>query len=135
MNKKAFLENLGVKTTPQRLAVLEIFLKLKKPLDITALSQKLKEKTREINRATVFRTVNLFVKTGIIQRIELSEGKYRYELSDQPHHHHAVCLKCGTVKDVEDCETVEIEKKIKQQLNFQIQTHRLEFFGTCRSCQ
>src|SRR5579859_5743980 len=50
----------------------------------------------QVDRASVYRSVTLFEKLGIVQRLQIG-WKYKLELSDafQRHHHHLTCLKCG----------------------------------------
>ena len=52
----------------------------------------------QIDRASVYRTVAVYERLGIIQRLQIG-WKYKLELSDafQRHHHHLTCLKCGRV--------------------------------------
>lgn len=135
MKTKQILDSANIRTTPARQAILDILQRQKKPVDVVFLLEELEKRSISVNRATVFRIMNLFTQEGLTHQIELGEGKYRYELTTRPHHHHVVCTKCGAVSDIEDCDTHMIEKKIQTQLSFHIQTHRLEFFGLCAACQ
>lgn len=89
----------------------------------------------DIDRATVYRTIDLFVDLGIAKKV--STGfKYRIELGEsfQEHHHHLTCLRCGTVIDVH---TPQIEQAIEQTaLNngFRPIRHDLEIAGYCANC-
>lgn len=129
------LEKHHIKNTPGRIAILEILQKAKKPVDIQFIIEELDKKQASIDRATVFRIINVFTEQGIVHKLEFSEGKARYELTSLPHHHHVICVNCGIVKDIEDCDVDDLEKKISKNLEFEIQTHRLEFFGLCKKCK
>lgn len=134
MNIQSLLKESSLAVTPARVALLEVLQKEKKPVDVQTIIDSLEKKQIEVNRVTVFRIINAFVEKGIVHKLEFSEGKARYELSSLPHHHHAICTNCGKVQDIEDCEVEKNEKKVSDNLSFTIQSHRLEFFGLCKSC-
>lgn len=129
------LEKLGVEDTPGRTSIMKIFHKFTKPIDITTILSELKRMKTWINRATVFRIINFFTEQGLLKKLEFKEGKFRYELASLPHHHHIVCVKCGIIKDIENCKLNILEKKAEQMHAFAIHSHRLEFFGLCARCQ
>ena len=90
-----------------------------------------------IDRASVYRTVTLFEKLGIVQRLQIG-WKYKLELSDsfQRHHHHLTCLKCGRMIPFD--EDPALEKKLLQIARaekFTMQGHQLEIQGLCQDCR
>lgn len=127
------LKSAGVKKTPARLAVIKYLKKVKSPVDVEKIMEEV-NKENEINKATIYRILDLYTKKGIVDKVEFGEGKYRYELQDK-HHHHLVCTNCGRVEDVEVEKITEIESRIKDKKGFLIKSHSLEFFGLCRNCQ
>lgn len=91
----------------------------------------------EIDRASVYRTVALFERLGVVQRLQIG-WKYKLELSDafSHHHHHLTCLKCGRVISFDETYALAAElRRIGQTHNFIIQTHQLELQGLCPACQ
>lgn len=127
---QTLLKSQGFSATKTRMAVLRAILSLQ-PVDMTGLITSLKQ----MDRATVYRTVDLFVDLGIAKKV--STGfKYRIELGDsfQEHHHHLTCLRCDSVIDVH---TPEIEYAIEQTAannGFRPIRHDLEISGYCSSC-
>ena len=85
------------------------------------------------NKTTIYRELEQFVKQGIVSEVEFGDGKKRYELSRE-HHHHLVCRDCGNIEDIEIDEN-KLFKNINSQSNFLIENHNIEFFGKCRKCQ
>ena len=88
-----------------------------------------------IDRATVYRTIQLYVDLAIAKKV-YTGFKYRIELGDsfQEHHHHLTCMKCGTVIDIH---TPEIEYAIEQTAKnngFRPIRHDLEITGYCSNC-
>ncbi|MDE3066778.1 MAG: transcriptional repressor [Verrucomicrobiota bacterium] len=87
---------------------------------------------------TVYRSMHLLEKMGMVQRFDFGDGAARFELleeGDDGHHHHLVCVKCSQVVEIEQCFLREIERKIASQNGFKAVTHKLEFFGLCPRCQ
>lgn len=90
-----------------------------------------------IDRASVYRTVALFERLGIVQRLHLG-WKYKIELSDdfQVHHHHLTCLRCGKTVPLPADDSLEDRlQSMAKAASFQIQQHQIEVQGLCRTCQ
>jgi Fur family ferric uptake transcriptional regulator len=122
------------KTKPRRL-VLEVFLNDHRPLTAAAVHEQLPDSN--VNLASVYRTIEIFCRLGVLAEVDhVPEGR-RYELSDdyREHHHHLICRGCGKTEDFTDCEMEEIEKLIKKRFHFQVIRHELRFLGLCRRCQ
>lgn len=88
------------------------------------------------DRASVYRTVELFEKLGIINRLQIG-WKYKLELSDlfTEHHHHATCMQCGTVLSLEEDQKLEEGiGALAQGAGFTITSHSLEIRGLCVQC-
>ncbi len=91
----------------------------------------------QIDRATIYRTIKLFEKIGIVNRIAIG-FKYKLELSEQfsPHHHHLYCLNCHKIIDIKLLGDLEEDiKSIANSYEFEIRDHQLEINGYCRDCQ
>jgi Fur family ferric uptake transcriptional regulator len=90
-----------------------------------------------VNRSSIYRTVDLFEKLGIIERLTLG-WKYKLELSDKfaAHHHHITCSKCGKVQSFEESPTISYElKQLAQEAGYTESGHQLEIRGICNVCQ
>ncbi len=129
------LNDSGLKKTTSRLAIIDILEKQKIPADVPTILKELRLKKILTNQVTVYRILNNFLEKGIINRIELHEGKFRFELARRKHHHHLVCQNCGKIEDVEDSLIQKLEKQITMKKKFMVKDHSLEFFGLCASCQ
>ncbi|QQR64120.1 transcriptional repressor [Candidatus Roizmanbacteria bacterium] len=129
------LKKHNLKQTQARSAILTIIFQSKKPVDVVTISQFLKKIGIVTDQATVYRTLQTFVESGILKRVEFHEGKFRYELSSLPHHHHLVCTDCGKIEDIENCGMEEVEKILQKKTSFKIAEHHAEFFGFCKNCK
>lgn len=127
---KNLLKTQGFSATKTRMSVLGALLRLQ-----PATMRQLISALPNVDRATVYRTIDLFVDLSIAKKV-YTGFKYRVELGDdfQEHHHHLTCLRCGTVIDVH---TPEIEYAIEQtaaQNGFRPIRHDLEIVGYCANC-
>ena len=89
------------------------------------------------DRASIYRTVQLFEQLGIVQRIQIG-WKYKLELSDdyQDHHHHMLCLACDKVYPLD--EDIALEASLQHAtsaLDFHMYEHQLEVQGLCGTCK
>lgn len=128
---KNLLKKQGFSATKTRMSVLGALLRLQ-PASMTQLVASLPD----VDRATVYRTIDLFVDLNIAKKV-YTGFKYRVELGDdfQDHHHHLTCLRCGTIIDVH---TPEIEYAIEQTASsngFRTVRHDLEIIGYCSNCR
>jgi Fur family ferric uptake transcriptional regulator len=88
--------------------------------------------------ATIYRSMHLLEKMGMVKRFDFGDGAARFELvgeNDDGHHHHLVCTSCSEVVEIEECFPEKIEEKIAAKNRFKGVTHKLEFFGICPDCQ
>lgn len=132
---KTELNDVDLRATPARLALMTLLEKSDKPLDVKDMIKFLEKKEIKTDPATVFRIVNMFTEKGLVKPIQLNEGKFRYELKTKSDHHHLVCEKCGDITDISDCNISGLEKEIEKKKKFKVTSHLLEFFGVCINCQ
>lgn len=135
MNPKKSIRTIGQRTTRQRKAVYEALSQLDKPVTVSDILRFIESKQKSIDTASVYRILAALRAAGLVKEVEFGEGKKRFELiSEDNHHHHLVCEKCGTVEDICLDEKM-IFRHVRTDTGFQITRHALEFFGLCRLCK
>jgi Fur family ferric uptake transcriptional regulator len=122
----------GRKVTKARLAVLAALAEAGCGADARHVHRLAERVHPKIGLVTVYRTLELLVREGWVDRWQ-EGGVARYELA-RPHHHHLVCLRCGSVVRWEDC-PVDLPAGAKLEAGFLVTGHRLEVLGYCPSCQ
>lgn len=85
-------------------------------------------------RATVFRTLELLVERGLVERLDLPSGGHAYVRCEPRHHHHVVCGGCGRSVEVPDCDLRAVADEVARRTGYRIDRHRLELYGTCPEC-
>ncbi|PID99222.1 hypothetical protein CSA80_00425 [Candidatus Saccharibacteria bacterium] len=91
---------------------------------------------RQVNRASVYRTVDVLESLGIITRIP-NGWKYRLELGEafHEHHHHATCNHCGSSITLPEDTVLETRlQMLASQRNFTLSAHQIELSGMCEHC-
>lgn len=137
-NKNAYLltttlQEHSYSVTKPRLAVFAVL----SDNDAMSIGQLVKKLQPDIERTSVYRTVDLFEKLGIINRIHIG-WKYKLELSEQfsHHHHHAACTVCGSVVVFEEDEALEQGiHALSNRLGIKLESHTLELRGVCADCR
>lgn len=130
-NNKA-LKNAGLKVTLPRLKILEV---LQDPVNhhVSAedLYKKLIDIREEIGLATVYRVLNQFDDAGIVTRHNFEGGKSVFELTQQHHHDHLICLDCGRVIEFSNEEIEKQQRDIAEKHGIKLTNHSLYLYGHC----
>ena len=133
---KAILRRDGLKCTPQRVAVLEEIVKDKGHRDCEDIYLSLKEMERDVSRATVYRTLDILVKNGLARKMDLGDGRARFESKvGSPHHDHLICTSCGDIIEFVDQDVEDLQEKIAKRYHYKLQRHVHQLFGICKTCR
>jgi Fur family transcriptional regulator, ferric uptake regulator len=127
----------GVRLTAQRRALIEVIQESREHLDAAALLDKARERQPNIDRATVYRTVELLKKFRLIDELDLMhlEGeKHFYEVKTKRDHMHLACFRCGRIEEFLSPLFESLKAQISSETGFEIGVARLEVGGSCRSC-
>lgn len=132
---KNYLSNNDLKLTLQRRAVLKAVFAAHHHFDAEELADGFRYSDEKISRATVYRTLDLLVKAGLIHSMELGESRKIYEhIFGHKHHDHLVCTLCGRTIEFDNDFIESLQEEICENLNFRAQTHSLRIFGVCGEC-
>jgi Fur family ferric uptake transcriptional regulator len=135
---KKRLNKLGYRFTGQREAILDILIKRSKEhLTSEEVYNFAKKNNPEIGLSTVYRTLLLLEKIGMVCRLDLDDGFSRYELikqNEDHRHHHLICSVCKSVSEVEEDLLDALEEQILRKNKFLVRDHRVKFYGICEKC-
>jgi Fur family ferric uptake transcriptional regulator len=135
----------GYRMTVPRQAILDVLSNTTEHLSAEEIYLKVHKIHPAIGLTTVYRTLELLIKTGIVFKFDFGDRRARYELSENPkgigHHHHLVCTGCGRIIDYTDFINEEIEllkrteKELSKKYKFKIINHMIQFYGLCEKCK
>ena len=132
-----YLRELGLPVTQQREAVAELVFSSSGHLSVDDIEARLRDAGERIGKATIYRTLDLLVRSQLVEEHDFGEGFRRYEhrLSAQPVHEHLICLECGKVLEFRSEEIQRIESRVQAEHGFLPARHRLDIYGLCQECQ
>jgi Fur family ferric uptake transcriptional regulator len=128
----------GVRMTRQRRILLELLDHSGRHLDAESLYQLAKTKDPKLNRVTVYRTLNLLKKGGLVDELDLMHfagDQHYYESKLKQEHAHVICLRCGKIEEFFGEPLQKMRRQVETNLGFRIVTQRTELGGYCPDCQ
>ncbi len=131
------IEAKGIRLTAQRRALIETIQEATTHLDVANLLIQAREREPNINRATVYRTVELLKRLGMIDELDLMHlngEKHYYEARTRQDHLHLACFECGEIIEFATPAFERLKQQIAAVNQFEIQVTRLEVGGLCSSC-
>ena len=130
--------------TAPREAILEFLNRSSKHMSAKEIYASLHGSYPGIGLSTVYRTLDLLARMGIITKLAIGDGQSRYECKSREkdeHHHHLICTNCGKIINYSEFLDEELslvkktEEKLAKKYNFIIQDHNIEFLGVCEKCK
>ncbi len=136
---KAELNERGWRLTPQRETILQVFQNLPKGKHLSAeeLHLLLHGDGENISLSTIYRTLKLMARMGILRELELAEGHKHYELN-QPyphHHHHLICVRCSKTIEFKNDSILKTGTKTAQKEGYHLLDCQLTIHAVCPTCQ
>jgi Fur family ferric uptake transcriptional regulator len=131
------VEAQGIRLTAQRRALIETIQEADGHLDAAGLLELARRRDPKIDRATVYRTLELLKRLGLIDELDLMHingEKHYYEVRTQKDHLHLTCLACGSVTEFTSPTFERLKREIAKENTFDIQVMRLEVGGYCEAC-
>ena len=120
----------GVKLTEQRRVIAKVLDGSNDHPDVEELHKRAIAIDNNISVATVYRTVRLFEESGILIKHEFGDGRSRYEnFQEKDHHDHLIDIENGTIIEFQNQEIERLQKKIAEELGFELVDHRLELYA------
>lgn len=119
----------GLRMTDQRRVIARVLSEAEDHPDAEELYRRASALDPHISIATVYRTVKLFEDAGILERHDFRDGRARYEEVPDAHHDHLIDVQSGKVIEFRNEEIEKLQKRVAEELGFELVDHRLELYG------
>lgn len=124
------IEESGHRRTSPRMSLINAI--TSRPEGFTA--EELCARLPTVGRATVYRTLKLLTKLGLICKTALLDGAPRYAMAGSVHHHHVICIRCGTISEFQSRIVEGLLQTIREATTGAIVGHRIEIYVVCQNC-
>ena len=129
------LKNTGVRMTPQRHAILTYLLDTMTHPTADEIYKALEGKFPNMSVATIYNNLRVFKEAGLVRELTYGDSSSRFDANVEEDHYHAICTKCGAIRDFHFPYLREAEDSAARDVGFQVTGHRMEVYGVCEACQ
>jgi Fur family ferric uptake transcriptional regulator len=120
----------GVRVTRQREALVRVLTEAADHPDASELHRRAQVLDETVSLATVYRTLNVLEREGVIHRLSLEDRGARFEVADPAHHDHIVDLDSGEIIEFRSDRIEQLQREIAAEMGYDIVHHRMELY--CR---
>ncbi|MBC7842485.1 MAG: transcriptional repressor [Gemmatimonadaceae bacterium] len=133
---RTYLRQHNLPVTQQRLAIANVVFASDRHLSVEEVAADVAAQGENAGTATIYRTLDLLVKSGLVVERDFGEGFRRFEPTRGiPHHEHMLCTVCGRVDEFRDERLERMTTLIAESHGYSRQRHRLVIYGVCADCQ
>ena len=118
----------GIRMTEQRKTIAQTIASSTDHPSVEDVYMRAHKLDAKISLATVYRTVKLFEESQVIQKLEIGDGKARYEENPGTHHDHLIDVRTGKIIEFYNAEIEKLQEKIANEHGYKLVDHRLELF-------
>jgi Fur family ferric uptake transcriptional regulator len=124
----------GYRLTPQRIMVISAIEDSDGHISAEEIYAQVIAKYPQVNISTVYRTLELLKRLGLVTETDLGEGRVRYHPAGKGHHHHLVCQQCGAIIDLDESILSDLKSALLREYQFSADLRHLAIFGRCVQC-
>ncbi len=125
----------GYRLTPQRLMTIAAIEHSDGHISAEEIYAQVMAKYPHVNISTVYRTLELLKKLGLVTETDFDEGRVRYHPVGKGHHHHLVCQECGGITDLDEAVLTPLKDALLREYGFKADLRHLAIFGRCGKCR
>jgi Fur family ferric uptake transcriptional regulator len=124
----------GYRLTPQRLMILSAIEESDSHISAEEIHARIVARYPNVNISTVYRTLELLKRLGLVTETDLGEGRVRYHPAEKGHHHHLVCQECGAIIDLDESLLTPLKSALLREYGFNADLKHLAILGCCVNC-
>ena len=119
------LKQAGLKATRPRLMILQLLEDAEeRHLTAEGVYRSLLDAGEEVGLATVYRVLTQFEQAGLVKRHHFDGERAFFELDENKHHDHMVCMRCGRVEEFVNDEIERLQQEVAREHDFHLTDHR-----------
>jgi Fur family ferric uptake transcriptional regulator len=132
---RGYLSHKELRATPERMTVLQEIFLIDSHFNAENLYIRLHNKDHKISRATVYRTLELLVDSGLVRKTVFEDHIASFEKHfDKPDHAHFICTQCGRIIEFYDQSIQTLHRNLEQKFSVRIINHTHQIYGKCKDC-
>ena len=128
------LSRQGYRLTPQRMMILSAIENSDNHISAEEIYAQVVARYPNVNISTVYRTLELLKRLGLVTETDLGEGRVRYHPREKGHHHHLVCQECGAIIDLDESLLAPLKSALLREYKFSADLRHLAILGRCVNC-
>ena len=133
---KGALKKEGLRYTQQRQHVWDELCATNDHRDAEEIYLDIRQSGLKVSRATVYRTIDVLVKNKMVRKLELGDGRARYEHKvNATHHDHLICIQCGKIEEFMDEVIESRQDEIVKKFGYKLVRHIHQLFIICSECE
>ena len=133
---KRALKKEGLRYTQQRQSVWDELCSTNDHRDAEEIYLAIRQSGLNVSRATVYRTIDVLVKNKMVRKLELGDGRARYEHKvNATHHDHLICIQCGKIEEFMDEVIESRQDEIVKKFGYKLVRHIHQLFIICNECE
>lgn len=131
-----YLREQRLPVTRQRLEVAEAVARVDDHPSAERIQRDLSARKVKVGTATLYRTLDLLVQSGLVRQHDFGDGFRRFEsVTDRDHHEHLICQRCGAVAEFSNDRLERMVELVADEMDFLHRRHRIEVYGLCPECR
>jgi len=128
------LSELGYRLTPQRMMIVSAIENSDDHISAEEIYAQVVAKYPNVNISTVYRTLELLKRLGLVTETDFGGGRLRYHPVGKGHHHHLVCQECGAIIALDESLLSSLKNALLREYKFSADLKHLAIFGRCVNC-
>jgi len=119
----------GMKLTSSRLSILDDILSSDSHRECDQIYEDLLNKKVKVSRATIYRTLDVLVKYDYVRKLDIGDGKIRYEKKlGTKHHDHMICIESGEIIEFHNDRIERLQDEIAERNGYEVVRHVHQLF-------
>jgi len=135
MDYEGIMHAAGHRVTPQRVMILDAVCDGGGHTTLKQVYARLRTMDPSIDRSSLYRTLKVFVRLGLVVSAETLTGETVFEIPRRQPHHHLICRTCGNEQEIGHEAIKGMVMQVSREYRFKVDMDHLVLYGVCEMCQ